>query len=77
MNETGITNVLAGMINRANKNDAINKPRFIDNMLTIVSENMNNGETDAVLCPKIGRSLLYEYGHMTLCSLFKSVFSDN
>ena len=29
MNETGITNVLAGMINRANKNDAINKPRFI------------------------------------------------
>lgn len=70
-------NVLAGMINRANKTDAINKPRFIDNMLTIASENINNGETDAVSCPKIGRSLLYEYGRMTSCSLFKSVFSDN
>ena len=68
MNETGITNILAGMINRTNKNDAINKPRFID---------INNGKTDAVLCPKIGRSLLYEYGHVTSCSLFKSVFSDN
>ena len=52
MNETGITNVLAGMINRANKNDAINKPRFIDNMLTIVSENMNNGEQMQYCVPK-------------------------
>ena len=36
INETGVTNVFAGMIN---KTEAINKQRFTDNMLTIVSEN--------------------------------------